>query len=174
MKILVAYKSKTGYTKKYAEWIAGELGCDIKENASLSDLVGYDMIIYGGGMYAGGLNGIKLIRNNEKKLASKKLVIFAVGANPGREHEITAFWDRLLTKEWHKDIMRFYLRGGFDYGKIGAGDKILMNMLKKHLQSLKNPSEDDLGMLKMYDEPFDFSDRSNIGPLIDYVRNNAD
>ena len=54
MKTIVAYKSKSGYTKTYAEWIAQELHCDIKENAELSDLAGYDTIIYGGGMYAGG------------------------------------------------------------------------------------------------------------------------
>ena len=44
MKTVVVYRSKTGYTRKYAEWIAEELGCDIKENAKLSDITGYDMI----------------------------------------------------------------------------------------------------------------------------------
>ena len=53
MKTIVAYKSKSGYTKKYAQWIAQELNCDIKENAELSDIINYDVIIYGGGMYAG-------------------------------------------------------------------------------------------------------------------------
>ena len=61
MKTIVAYKSKSGYTKTYAEWIAQELGCDIKENAELSDIIDYDTIIYGGGMYEGGFNGVKLI-----------------------------------------------------------------------------------------------------------------
>ena len=36
MKTIVAYKSKSGYTKTYAEWIAQELDCDIKENAEIS------------------------------------------------------------------------------------------------------------------------------------------
>lgn len=31
MKILVTYKSKTGFTKKYAKWIAEELNCETKD-----------------------------------------------------------------------------------------------------------------------------------------------
>ncbi len=38
MKTIVVYKSKYGYTKRYAEWIAEELSCDIKENAAFSDI----------------------------------------------------------------------------------------------------------------------------------------
>ena len=99
MKTIVAYKSKSGYTKRYAEWIAQELGCDIKENPELSDILGYDTIIYGGGMYAGGFNGGKLITKNLDKLSGKKIALFAVGSNPGREHEMKVFWNRVLTAE---------------------------------------------------------------------------
>ena len=104
MKTIVAYKSKSGYTKTYAEWIAQELDCDIKENAELSDIIGYDTIIYGGGMYAGGFNGIKLITKNLDKLSGKKIALFAVGSNPGREHEMQPFWDKVLTAEQQKQI----------------------------------------------------------------------
>ena len=47
MKTIVVYKSKSGYTRTYAEWIAQEMGCDIRENAELSDIIGYDTIICG-------------------------------------------------------------------------------------------------------------------------------
>ncbi len=169
MKTIVVYKSKTGYTKKYAQWIAEELNCDIKENAQLSDIVGYDTIICGGGMYAGGLNGIKLISKNLDKLSGKKLILFAVGSNPGRDHEINAFWNRLLNEEQQKNIGLFYLRGGFDFNKLSAPDKLLMNMLKMRLQAIKNPTEDEAGLLAAYDTPIDFTDRANIKDLIAYA-----
>ena len=114
MKTIVAYKSKSGYTKKYAQWIGEELGCDIKDNPELSDIWRYDTIIYGGGMYAGGFNGGKLITKNLDKLKGKRIALFAVGSNPGREHEMKVFWDRVLTAEQRKYIGCFYLRGGFD------------------------------------------------------------
>lgn len=170
MKTIVVYKSKTGYTKKYAQWIAEELNCGIKENASLSDIMEYDTVIFGGGMYAGGMNGVKLIRRNLDKLSGKKLILFAVGSNPGRDEDIIPFWNRLFTEEQQENMGLFYLRGGFDYSKLGLKDKILMNMLKKHLQKLENPSEDDLGLLAAYDTPIDCTDRANIAQLVEYAR----
>ena len=170
MKTIVVYKSKSGYTRTYAEWIAQELGCDIKENAVLSDLTGYDTVIYGGGMYAGGFNGAKLITKNLDKLSGKKIVLFAVGSNPGREAEMQTFWDKVLTAEQQKHIGHFYLRGGFDFGKLTAGDKLLMKMLRARLQGLKERTEDEQGMLDAYDKSVDFRDQKNIRPLIEYVR----
>ena len=170
MKAIVAFKSKSGYTKTYAEWIAKELGCDIKENAELSDILGYDTVIYGGGMYAGGFNGAKLVTKNLDKLSGKKIVLFAVGSNPGREHEMQPFWDRILTPEQQKQIGHFYLRGGFDFSKLTAPDKVLMKMLKVRLQKKKERTEDEQGMLDAYDTPVDFRKKENIRPLIDFVR----
>ena len=169
MKTIVVYRSKSGYTRKYAHWIAEELNCDIKENAELSDILDYDTVIYGGGMYAGGFNGVKLITKNLDKLSGKKIALFAVGSNPGRENEMKQFWDRVLTSEQKKSIGHFYLRGGFDFSKLTKGDKILMKMLKIRLQKLKDPTEDEKGMLAAYDVPVDFSDKANIKELIQFI-----
>ena len=169
MKAIVAYKSKSGYTKKYAQWIAEELGCDIREDPELSDLMGYDTVIYGGGMYAGGFNGVKLITKNLDRLSGKRIALFAVGSNPGREHEMQPFWDRVLTAGQQKTIGHFYLRGGFDFNKLTAKDRILMKMLKVRLQKTKERTEDEQGMLDAYDTPVDFTDRRNILPLIRFV-----
>lgn len=64
MKAVVVYKSKTGYVKRYAEWIGEALGCEILENKGLraASLQKYDMIILGGGLYAGSINGIGFLK----------------------------------------------------------------------------------------------------------------
>ena len=64
-KIVVIYRSVYGYTKTYAEMIAEELTCDLREYSEISpdDLLSYDTIIYGGGLYAIGINGINLIKD---------------------------------------------------------------------------------------------------------------
>lgn len=51
MKTLVIYSSKTGFVKKYAEWIAEELRADLfpADRAHKSIFRSYDTIIYGGG-----------------------------------------------------------------------------------------------------------------------------
>lgn len=168
MKTIVVYKSKYGYTKKYAEWLAESLGCDIKENASLADVLGYDAIIYGGGIYAGRINGARFITKNLGKLAGKKLVLFAVGSNAGRSDEIKAFWEKALDKTVREQVPHFYLRGGFDYGKTGGVDRFMMNMLKKMLLKKDDLTEDEKGLLAAYDTPFDCTDRANLVEMLEF------
>ncbi|MGI6576293.1 MAG: flavodoxin domain-containing protein [bacterium] len=173
MKSIVVYRSKTGFTKKYAEWIAEELGSDIfavsQVNAAM--LTAYDTVIYGGGLYAGGINGVKIITNNMAKLQGKKIVVFATGASPMREEVISEVRDRNFTLEQQEKIQFFYLRGGFNYTKLQFGDKILMQLLKWTLKRKKELTPDDKGMLAAYDTPVDFAKRQNIDDLIAYVKN---
>ncbi len=166
MKVIVAYKSKYGYTKKYAEWIAETLGCDIKENASLADVAGYDTVICGGGIYAGRINGAKLITKNLGRLAGKKLVLFAVGSSAGRSGELEAFWEKALEENVREQVPHFYLRGGFDYGRLGRIDRMMMDMLKKMLLKKDLLTDDDKGLLAAYETPVDFTDRENLNELL--------
>jgi len=172
MKTIVIYRSKTGFVKKYADWIAEDL--DTKaipvDEITIEDLMKYDTIVYGGGLYAGGINGIKLIRKNLDKMKGKHIILFATGASPGRKEEIDVVWDRIFTKDEQKRIDFFYLRGGFNYNKLNMKDRMLMTMLRKKLQGKKERTEDDEGMLAAYDEPVDFTDRNNIKDLVGLVR----
>lgn len=171
-KTVVIYKSKTGFSKKYAQWIAEELQCDLLENKKLKlgDIQSYDIIIYGGGLYAIGINGLKLIKNNYESLKDKKLIVFATGATPPRKEDLDKVWESNFTQEQRNTISRFYFRGGFDFTKLNKGDQLLITMLKKKLQKNNNPTEDAVGMLAAIDEAVDFSDKENIYELIHYIR----
>ena len=84
MKSIVTYKSKYGSTKKYAEWIAEELNCeafDLK-NIKLDDLIEYDIIIHGGGLYAEIIAGANFYVKNFEKLKDKKIIIYSTGITP--------------------------------------------------------------------------------------------
>ena len=83
MKVMVVFSSKTGNTEKYAKWIAEELGTEAvpANNVRIKDLKDYETIIYGGGLYAERINGIKFIKKNLKKLGIKISAPF--------EHKIT-------------------------------------------------------------------------------------
>lgn len=170
-KTVVVYKSKTGFAKRYAEWIAEALQCDLKENVrlSLEDIWGYDTVIYGGGLYAVGINGVNLIKNSYEALKDKNLIVFVTGATPPREEDLKKVWEMNFTEEQRKTIKLFYFRGGFDFSKLNMGNKILMSMMKSKLKNEKVPSDDERGMLEAFDKPVDFTDRNNILPLIKYV-----
>jgi menaquinone-dependent protoporphyrinogen IX oxidase len=172
MKTLVVYKSKSGFTKKYAEWISRELEADIYEasQVNLAMMAAYDAIIYGGGLYAGGINGVKLIKENLHRLAGKKVVVYATGASPSGEDVINEVRNSNFTPEQQKKIRFFYLRGGFNFNKLSPFYKGVMSLMKWTLERKKNPTADDRGMLAAFDHPVDFTDEKNIKELIAYVK----
>jgi menaquinone-dependent protoporphyrinogen IX oxidase len=173
MKTVVIYKSKTGFAKKYAEWIAEELSADIFDVSKITTnmLIAYDTVIYGSGLYAVGINGVKYITQNLDKLKDKKVVVFATGASPSREEAISEVRDKNFTSEEQKHIQFFYLRGGFDYSKLKPFDKVLMILLKwkMKIKRKKELTPDERGMLASYDKPVDFTREKNIDEIITYV-----
>jgi menaquinone-dependent protoporphyrinogen IX oxidase len=92
------------------------------------------VVIYGGGLYAVGINGIKFIKNNLEKLKDKNVVVYASGASPSREETINEIINRNFTSEEQKYIKFCYLRGGFDYNKLGLLNKLLMKLLKQKIK----------------------------------------
>ena len=172
MKTIVIYKSKTGFAKKYAEWIAQELAADLFEVSKVTTdrLTAYDTIIYGGGLYAVGIKGVKLIKENLDKLKTKKVVVFATGASPSRKEAVNEVRNKNFTPNQQRQIRFFYLRGGFDYSKLKPFDKVLMTLLKWKLSKKKKLTPDDRGMLNSYDKPVDFTRKKNIDEIIAYVR----
>ena len=173
MKTIVIYKSKTGFTKKYAKWIAEDLTADIFEvsKVTINKLIEYDTIIYGGSLYAVGINGVKLITQNINKLKDKKVVVFATGASPSREDVVNEVRNKNFTKEQQEHIKFFYLRGGFNYSKLNPFDKILMLLLKWKIKNKKKEelTNDEIGMLAIYDKPMDFTMKKDIERIITYV-----
>lgn len=174
MKAIVIYKSETGFTKKYAEWIAEELNADIMSMSKVKGamLDNYDTVIYGGYLHAVGISGIKLIKDNFDTLKGKKIIVFATGASPSKEGIKDEVINANFTPEQAKRVRFFYMRGGFDYSKLNAMDKFLMTLLKLKMKSKKKEelTGDEKGMLAIYDKPVDFTKRDNIKELIEYAR----
>ncbi len=177
-KIAVIYQSKYGATRKYAEWIAGELSCDLFEGKDIkaSDLEPYDTIILGGGLYAGGVNGIKILTKNFSKFSNKNLVIFTCGlADPSdtiNTDHIKKSLYKELTEEMKDKIKVFHLRGAMDYSKLSPLHRSMMALVckmtaKKDQNSLTN---EDKEMLVSYGKKVDFVNKETILPLINYIR----
>jgi len=170
-KVVVVYRSKSGYTKNYATWLSEKLKCDLLEGTKTKakDLLGYDTIIYGAGLYAIGINGINLIINNYDLLKNKRLIVYTVGASPVREETTQEVRKANIPVELSDKIQLFYLRGGFDYSRLTPFNKILMTLMKIKLKHTKNPDADTRGMLASYDHPLDFTNIKYIDPILKYI-----
>ena len=90
MKTVVIYNSQTGFTKRYAEWIAEETKADCFELsvAKKKNLEEYDTIVFGGWACAGGISKLSWFKGNLNKWNDKKLIAFCVGGSPIENPEI--------------------------------------------------------------------------------------
>ena len=172
-KTVVIYKSSYGSTKKYAEWIAQELKCDLFDTNKVKDdmLVDYDIIIFGGGLYASGINRISLIKNSFSSLRDKDVIVFTVGLADPEKSDFTSLIDKNFTSEMKERIKLFHLRGSMDYHKLSFIHRTMMAMLKSMISRKpeKDLSEDDKGILQTYGQSVDFTKKENISPIVDYV-----
>jgi menaquinone-dependent protoporphyrinogen IX oxidase len=169
--IAVVYKSTYGSTKQYAEWIAEELNASLFEATSIkpSQMLEFDTVIYGGGLYASGINGVKLVTKNP----CKSLVVFTVGAADPNTTDYSEILSKNFTHEFLSKIKVFHLQGGIDYSKLGVIHKTMMAMLKKMRVDSKpqeQRSDEDAEFLETYGKKFDYTDKAAIKPLVDFVR----
>lgn len=177
-KIVVIYESKYGRTKKYAQWLAESLEADLfeKNKFNVNLFSKYDTIIYGGGLYAGGISGANLIKKAFDTIKDKKLIIFSCGlADPNEASNIEGInkgINRIFSSEQKEQIKFFYLRGGIDYKELGIVHKIMMHMLKRMLKNkpLEILTEENKQFLETYGKKVEFVDKETIMPIVDHVR----
>lgn len=176
MKSIVIYSSKTGFTERYARWIAEDLQCTCKpikdvRNSELSD---YDCVIYGGWLMAGNIKDILKLRQL-KGLGEKKIIIFAVGLTPmGEEDIVEKMKDTNLNQDEIEKIPFFYFEGGLNYEKMGFINKRLMKTLRKNLGKKKELSEGESLMMNRLEGSCDGTDRAYIAPLVEMVKSMSD
>jgi len=168
-KIAVIYKSKHGTTKQYAEWIADELSAVLLEAESVKadQLKSFDVVIYGGGLYAGGIDGVKQVM----KTLPENLVVFTVGLADPKSTDYAEILNKNFTPGLQANVKVFHLRGGIDYSKLSFIHKTMMGVVCKATK--KQPeterTEEDKLFLETYGKKIDFTDKSTIAPLVDYV-----
>lgn len=170
MKTVVLYRSKSGYVKEYAEIISNTLDCEmfVLDEFDFETLHEYDSVIYGGGLYAVGMNGLKKFKKQIQGFTGK-VFIYASGATPPRESDINEVKRMNFTTEELSKYSFFYMRGGFDFSKLTRFDTVLMKLLKWKLKHKKNKSNDEVGMLHAYDQPLSFVSEKNTRDLIHAV-----
>jgi len=168
--IAVIYKSNYGTTKQYADWIAEALGADLFESSSIKPekLMTYDIVVYGGGLYASGILGVDLVIKNP----CNRLVIFTVGLADPDTTDYTEILTKNLPADLRNTVKVFHLHGGIDYKKLGFIHKKMMAMLKKQLDKkpAQERTEENKYFLETYGDKIDFTSKKTIVPITTYVQ----
>ena len=193
---IVLYTSKYGAAETYARWIAEALGCRAVplDKFSKKELQGYDTVIYGGGVQAGGIRGLeqftKWIKGDLKlrQMAKRGTIseaeaaeigafdrqyyIFAVGISLDSEGNRLQLRDINFDKDWLRDLPCFFLPGAFDPAKLAGVDKAIIKVATKMF--LDKPeaqaAAEDAQVLRYFETGCDLIDRTRTTALIEAVK----
>lgn len=172
MKALIIYKSKTGFTKWYAEIISKEVNgnlMDFKE-VTAEIMSEYDVVIYGGGLYAGMINGYKKAKVMFEKSSANSFILFATGGTLNEAtKEIDEIWKNNLSEEELESIPHFYMQGGICYEKMSFLNRTIMKMMSRVLDKKKNKDSAEEGFAQAIKSSYDIKAKEYVEPLIKYL-----
>lgn len=166
MKALIIYHSKTGFSKRYAQWLAESLNCQAipfkeRKNVNGND---YEKIILFGGLYAGQMSGLKWLKSRLPALSGKRLAAVAVGCAPADGPNLSESMTKLLGDT--PEIKGFYCQGGLDYEHMSAIHRAMMAALRTALKRKPEMAE----MLNVISHSFDGTKREYLDPIIQWAQ----
>lgn len=164
MKVAVVYKSKTGFTKKYAEYIAGILKGELLpfENRQEADPQNFDTLIFGGPVIAASVSGLGWFLKNRSRFP--RTFAFACGASPADSPDLHPF----LEGHKKKGVDLFYMPGGLAWEKMNKVTHFVMRNI--FLPSVKKEHGGDSGIYRTLSSSYDLSDFQYADHLIRAVR----
>ena len=164
MKILVAYQSKYGSTKQYAEWIQQDIKCDLVDikNDDMPPLAKYDIIVMGGYIRTGDIVIAPFIKDHWGVLKGKKVVLFTTSGTPTHHSKIRIIYGKSFPEEIRKEIKYFPLPG-----RISLKD---LTFFDQRLMAIGKMMERDEDLKKDMGKDFDGVKRENLLPIVEYLK----
>lgn len=173
MNTIVLYYSKTGYTKKYVDWICQETGAIPMSITKLDKkrLKEADMIVYGSSIMASNIRKIKTAKKVILKFQPTRKAFFATGLT---EETSTKEMDKIRTQNFTDvDLTQspfFYLRGGFDYQRLNKFEQSMIKMFTKMMESKVDATEEEKKIGQYFSNVQDYTDKASVIPLINYIQ----
>lgn len=173
MKTLVVYTSQTGFTRKYAQWIAERTGADLfhvkdvqkKDNSFFG---GYEAIVFAGWLMAEKESKVNWFLDRVSGWKDKRLAVVAVGASPIGNPQVEKALNAMLNDEQKAYIETFYCQGGLNYEKMNVAARLMMKAFANSLKNSKNEESRKMG--EIFGQSCDFSDQKYIEPVLAYLQ----
>lgn len=168
-KILVFYKSNTGFTERYARWIADDLGADVMplDEVSSATLEAYDLLVFGGPLFASRIAGLNKVQTWMGKLSKKTWVVFATGATPSDKTFVKSIEQINFPPNVQKPARFYYFLSGINFEKMGWFNRLLIRIFGRMSQKrVKGASASASSQFRSVD----LADKVYIEPLIRYIQ----
>lgn len=172
MRCVIVYHSSTGFTKKYASWLAESLEAEIfayKEAKNL-DISSYDLVLFGTWAKAGGFFHLSWLEKKLQDYSNKKFLAFVVGASPADSEDINVSLANTFKTDSLEKVPYFYCPGGLNYEAMPMLSSLMMKFFLKGIQTKLENNEISPEMANMVSHSYDISDRSYLNPIISYVK----
>lgn len=173
MKGIILYQSKYGAAKRYAKWLSEEIGFEVKEvkKTTVAEVLQYDAIILGGGIYASGIAGLSFLKKNYDFLKEKRLAVFCCGASPYEDAAFRQIMEHNMRGPL-KDIPLFYCRGAWDMSAMTFKDRTLCNLLRKAVGK-KDPANYEVwekALMAAGEDACDWTDKNYVQPIVEWIQ----
>ena len=161
---LIIYGTNYGTTRKYAEEFAKRTGIQAVSYENVNVPKHCELIIYFGGLYAGGVKGLKETILKICMIPYKRFVLVTVGLADVEDGEnisnIRKSIQRQLSPEVFEKTEIYHLRGGIDYSRLNFIHRTMMKMLYAKVKKLPDNKKNAevRAMIETYGKQVDFVD----------------
>ena len=170
---IIIYGSEYGSTKRYAARLSEITGVETINYKEAKDIGDYKRVVYLGGLFAGGVMGLK--KTVSKMTSQQELILATVGMTDPNE---TTYFEGIrkalkaqLPASLYVEKNICQLRGAIDYSQLGFKHRIMMKMF--HSMMLKKPESeltaDAKTMLETYGKQVDFVDYDRLKPIVEII-----
>ena len=169
MKTLILYGSQYGTTKRYADELSRLTGMPALSYEKAVDLAGCEQIVYLGGLYAGGVKGLK--QTARKFPAGVRLILVTVGLADVQDEQNIENIRRSVRRQLPAEVLQnaalFHLRGGIDYSRLNLTHRTMMTLLYNHARKLppEQQNAETRAMIETFGTKVDFVDVAALGPV---------
>lgn len=173
MNTLIIYGSQYGTTKRYAEKFAEMTNFPVSSYEDIKNLTDCDRVIHFGGLYAGGVKGLK--HTVRKLVPNTKLIIVTVGLADVCDEENISNIRNSISKQVPESILKttdiFHLRGGIDYKKLSFKHRTMMTLLCNRVKKLPEDKRtaEDQAIIETFDSKVDFVDFDSLNHIAENI-----
>ena len=174
MKKLIVYGTQYGTTKRYAEKFSEIMNLPCISYEEVKALSGYDEVIHFGGLYAGGVKGLK---TTIKALTENtRLIIVTVGLADVTDEEnvnnIRRSIHRQVPARLMDNTMTFHLRCGIDYKNLNFKHKTMMSLLYNKAKKLpeEKKNAEVRAMIETFNSTVDFVDYHALDQIAEAIK----
>lgn len=174
---IVIFHSQTGFAQQYATWISEELACPMValEEASVEDVKGADLIIYGSGVRMSAMRDFPRFRQLLQKADVYAPGHVIVWANGGTPHHRDRDWKPAASSFTPTELARgdyqyFYLEGGVTFEGLPKLDHYLLRLFSKRVQRHRGRGPWAEWVADHIAEGYSLASREQIEPLVAKAR----